>query len=169
VAGGKTPPTRYAKRMCGIVGLFLKDPHLEPEPGMLVAGMLSTLCHLRKRDARRHQADLARARGSRLRLPDETIGDRGRSVPRVVRDTHMVVTLPPGRETAIRATLVELAPEVSVVGVGRGSSGGRDRTGDLRIMSSACRKRVCGLPIRTCDSRGGTSPGEWCARQKASP
>src|SRR5260370_42662944 len=30
--------------MCGIVGLFLKDPHLEPELGTLVAGMLGTLC-----------------------------------------------------------------------------------------------------------------------------
>jgi hypothetical protein len=32
VAGGKTSPTRYAKRMHGTVGLFLKDPHSEPNP-----------------------------------------------------------------------------------------------------------------------------------------
>jgi len=37
----------------------------------------------------------------------------------VVRDTHMVVTVPLAREAAIRATLVEVAPEVSVVGAGR--------------------------------------------------
>src|SRR5437667_6094 len=30
--------------MCGIVGLFLKDAHLEPEIGMLVTGMLGPLC-----------------------------------------------------------------------------------------------------------------------------
>ena len=30
-------------RMCGIVGLFLKDPTLEPELGRLTAGMLATL------------------------------------------------------------------------------------------------------------------------------
>ena len=29
--------------MCGIVGLFLKDPTLEPELGRLTAGMLATL------------------------------------------------------------------------------------------------------------------------------
>src|SRR5260370_38044956 len=32
------------RRMCGIVGLFVKDPHLEPKLGMLVADMLGTLC-----------------------------------------------------------------------------------------------------------------------------
>ena len=30
--------------MCGIVGLFLKDPKLEGELGALLAGMLGTLC-----------------------------------------------------------------------------------------------------------------------------
>src|SRR6185437_4011836 len=29
--------------MCGIVGLFLKDPSLEPQLGRLTAGMLATL------------------------------------------------------------------------------------------------------------------------------
>ena len=29
--------------MCGIVGLFIKDPSLEPELGRLTAGMLATL------------------------------------------------------------------------------------------------------------------------------
>ena len=29
--------------MCGIVGLFIKDPSLEPELGKLTAGMLATM------------------------------------------------------------------------------------------------------------------------------
>ena len=29
--------------MCGIVGLFIKDPSLEPELGRLTAGMLATM------------------------------------------------------------------------------------------------------------------------------
>ncbi|MGH6793538.1 MAG: glutamine amidotransferase, partial [Methyloceanibacter sp.] len=29
--------------MCGIVGLFIKDPKLEPELGRLTAGMLATM------------------------------------------------------------------------------------------------------------------------------
>jgi glutamate synthase domain-containing protein 1 len=94
-----------ASCMCGIVGLFLKDPRLEPELGMLVAGMLGTLCD--------------RGPDSAGCLTEQLETTAGASLPRVVRDTHMVVTVPLAREAAIRATLVEVAPEVSVVGAGR--------------------------------------------------
>src|SRR5215813_1638933 len=116
--------------MCGIVGLFLKDPHLEPELGMLVAGMLGTLCDRGPDSAgfAIYGSETPGAIKLTLRAPAghdfecltkqlETAA--GASVPRVVRDTHMVVTLPLVREKAIRATLAELAPEVSVVGAGR--------------------------------------------------
>src|SRR3989304_4329866 len=39
--GGRLNP-RFL-RMCGIVGLFIKAPSLEPELGRLTAGMLATL------------------------------------------------------------------------------------------------------------------------------
>src|SRR5260370_21867076 len=113
--------------MCGIVGLFLKDPHLEPKLGMLVADMLGTLCD-RGPDSAGFAIYGSETPGTiklTLRAPAsydfdcltkqlETVA--GASVPHAVRDTHMVVTVPLARETAIRAALAHLAPEVSVVG-----------------------------------------------------
>src|SRR6266566_5121936 len=119
-----------ASCMCGIVGLFLKDPRLEPELGMLVAGMLGTLCD-RGPDSAGFAVYGRETPGAiklTLRAPlghdfdcltEQLETAAGASLPRVVRDTHMVVTVPLAREAAIRATLVEVAPEVSVVGAGR--------------------------------------------------
>ena len=116
--------------MCGIVGLFLKDPTLEAELGMLVAGMLGTLCD-RGPDSAGFAVYGAETPGAiklTLRAPAgyafEGVARRletaaGAPVPHVIRDTHAVVTVPLARETAIRAALAELAPEVSVVGAGR--------------------------------------------------
>src|SRR5262245_62612444 len=116
--------------MCGIVGLFLKDPHLEPKLGMLVAGMLGTLCDRGPDSAgfAIYGSETPGATKLHLRAPADHDLDcltkqletaARASLPRVVRDTHIVVTLPLARENAIRATLVELAPEVSIVGAGR--------------------------------------------------
>jgi asparagine synthetase B (glutamine-hydrolysing) len=51
--------------MCGIVGLFIKDPSLEPELGRLAASMLATLSdrgprRLWRGHERRNQTDAAR-------------------------------------------------------------------------------------------------------------
>jgi glutamate synthase domain-containing protein 1 len=116
--------------MCGIVGLFLKDRALEPELGGLVAGMLATMCDrgpdsagvavyghgqpgsvkltLRAQSAaalKSLRSDLARAAGS--------------AIAPVLRDTHMIVTVPADREAAFRAEVTRLAPEVVVVGSGQ--------------------------------------------------
>jgi glutamate synthase domain-containing protein 1 len=114
--------------MCGIVGLFLKDRHLECELGMLVAGMLGTLC-----DRGPDSAGFAvygnetpgtikltlRAAGGydfeHLQKRLETAA--GGAVPYVIRDTHMVVSVPREREPSIRVALAEW-PEVTVVGTG---------------------------------------------------
>ena len=34
--------------MCGIVGLFIKDPQLEPELGSLLSSMLGVMCGFRR-------------------------------------------------------------------------------------------------------------------------
>ena len=116
--------------MCGIVGLFLKDRHLEPELGVLVAGMLGTLCD-RGPDSAGFAVYGNETPGTiklTLRAPAGFDFERltkqlenaaAAPVPHVVRDTHMVVTVPLARETAVGAALVELAPEVRVVGAGR--------------------------------------------------
>ena len=116
--------------MCGIVGLFLKDPHLEPDLGMLVAGMLGTLCDRGPDSAgfAIYGRETPGAIKLTLRAPpghdfdcltEQLETAAGTSLPRAVRDTHIVVTVPLAREAAIRATLVEVVPEVSVVGAGR--------------------------------------------------
>src|SRR5258708_25036560 len=116
--------------MCGIVGLFLKDPHLEPKLGMLVADMLGTLCD-RGPDSAGFaiygseapdtiKLTLRALAGYDFDCLTKQLETAARaSVPHVVRDTHIVVTVPLARETAIRAALAELAPEISVVGAGR--------------------------------------------------
>jgi glutamate synthase domain-containing protein 1 len=116
--------------MCGIVGLFLKDPHLEPELGMLVAGMLGTLCD-RGPDSAGFAVYANETPGTiklTLRAPAGFDCERlakqlesaaGAPVPHVVRDTHVVVTVPLARENAVRAALADVAAEVRVVGAGR--------------------------------------------------
>ncbi len=116
--------------MCGIVALFLKDPGLERELGVLVAGMLGTLCDRGPDSAgfAIYGSETPGAIKLTLRAPAGYDFERlttqletaaGAPVPHVSRDTHAVVTVPLARETAIRAALAELAPEVSVVGAGR--------------------------------------------------
>src|SRR2546425_8143746 len=98
-----------ASCMCGIVGLFLKDPRLETELGTLVAGMLGTLCD-RGPDSAGFAVYGAETPGTiklTLRAPAgyaferlarrlETAAET--SVPHAIHDTHMVVTVPLARE-----------------------------------------------------------------------
>jgi methylamine---glutamate N-methyltransferase subunit A len=117
-------------RMCGIVGLFLKDQKLAPELGGLLAGMLGTLCD-RGPDSAGFAVYGTETPGSvklTLRAPPgfdfgaltrRLEGAVGAPVRHDVHDTHAVVTLPAGREAAVRAELAQTAPSVSIVGAGR--------------------------------------------------
>src|SRR6266704_6721061 len=115
--------------MCGIVGLFLKDPKLEPQLGALLAGMLCALCD-RGPDSAGFAVYGAESPGSvklTLRAPEwfdfsglqHQLAAICASPPAYdVRDTHAVVTVPLLQETAVRAEL-KRTPEVSIVGAGR--------------------------------------------------
>jgi glutamate synthase domain-containing protein 1 len=116
--------------MCGIVGLFLKDPKLEPELGALVADMLCALCDrgpdsagfavYAAETAGAVKLTLRKSAGFEFeRLAKQLEIATGRPLPHTIRDTHMVVTIPIEREAAVRAELLEVAPEVAVVGAGR--------------------------------------------------
>jgi glutamate synthase domain-containing protein 1 len=109
--------------MCGIVGLFLKRPGLEPELGIHLAAMLGTM--------RERGPDSA---GFAVYGPeDDTVklslrGPAGTDfaalggalgLPTAIRDTHAIIHAPPGQVDEIRATLAQTAPEVTVVGEGR--------------------------------------------------
>jgi methylamine---glutamate N-methyltransferase subunit A len=114
--------------MCGIVGLFLKDPKLEPELGALLAGMLGTLCD-RGPDSAGFAVYGAEVPGKvklTLRAPDAfDFGELLRrlsaiaetQLPHEIHDTHVVVTLPVAQEAAVRAELARL-PGISLVGAG---------------------------------------------------
>ncbi len=116
--------------MCGIVGLFLKDPKLEPELGGLLAAMLGVLCD-RGPDSAGFAVFGPGAAGTTkltIRGPEGTdfggLARRlsaalGLEIPAIGRHTHGVLTLPSAREAEARATLARLAPEIAVVGAGR--------------------------------------------------
>ncbi len=114
--------------MCGIVGLYLKDCALEPELGVLLAGMLGTLCD-RGPDSAGFAVYGAPAPGA-IKLTVR--GPRGCDyadivrrleagappLPYVVRDTHLALTVPLTREAAVRRGIA-MTPELTVVGSGR--------------------------------------------------
>lgn len=115
--------------MCGIVGLFLKDAKLEPQLGSMLQSMLVTMCE-RGPDSAGFAIYGAPGVGAvKLTLRGEktdfhalsaALGDEIGVRPAVIiHATHAVVTIPEGSEAAARAALAVLAPEVSVVSVGR--------------------------------------------------
>lgn len=110
--------------MCGIVGLFLKDPKLEPELGSMLAVMLDVMCD-RGPDSAGFAVYGAGTPGFvklTLRGPAGTdFSALGAQIGHLVapRDTHAVLSVPAAEEGAVRAALAGLAPEVKVVGVGQ--------------------------------------------------
>jgi glutamate synthase domain-containing protein 1 len=116
--------------MCGIVGLFLKDPKLEPRLGRLLADMLATMCE-RGPDSAGFAVYGNEADGRvklTLRLPagaspapvlDAIAEASGQPVESAARDTHLVVSVPEVRETAVRAMLATMRDRVAIVGAGR--------------------------------------------------
>ena len=116
--------------MCGIVGLFLKNPSLEPRLGGLVAPMLETMTDRGPDSA--GFAVYGAAEPGRVKLTLRVEGGIGASqrvvagletalglpVATVARDTHLVVSLP---ESAIDAAWAWLAAHerVRTIGAGR--------------------------------------------------
>lgn len=109
--------------MCGIVGLFLKQPKLEPELGALLSQMLDIMCD-RGPDSAGFAVYGAGSPGFvklTLRGPAGTdFAALGAAIghPLTARDTHGVLSVPATEEANARAALARLAPEVRVVGAG---------------------------------------------------
>jgi glutamate synthase domain-containing protein 1 len=111
-----------ASAVCGIVGLFLKDPALEPGLGSMLAGMLEVMG-----DRGPDSAGFAvygqgtpdrlklTVRGGRL---DEVVSALGGDVESRLRDTHLVLSLPSGREDSVRGWLATERPDLVVTGAG---------------------------------------------------
>ncbi|MCS0500895.1 class II glutamine amidotransferase [Ancylobacter mangrovi] len=109
--------------MCGIVGLFLKDPKLEPELGAMLAQMLDVMCD-RGPDSAGFAVYGAGAPGFvklTLRGPAGTdFAKIGAEIGHLVtpRDTHAVLSVPAAEEMAARTALARIAPDIRVVGAG---------------------------------------------------
>jgi methylamine---glutamate N-methyltransferase subunit A len=108
--------------MCGIAGLFLKNPSLEPELGRLMSGMLAVLTDRGPDSAGfaiygqgtpgQLKFTLRTARGfGDLALP------AGLELSCVEHDDHAVITFPAAREMEVRAALAK-HPEITIVAAG---------------------------------------------------
>lgn len=116
--------------MCGIVGLFLKDPKLEPKLGEMLTDMLITMT-----DRGPDSAGIAIYSGARDGLgkitvqsahPDKDFKDLdgdlhaaiGQPVAMLVKSTHAVLEVPLDQLEAARTALAHLRPDVKVMSAG---------------------------------------------------
>lgn len=116
--------------MCGIVGVFLKDPSLQPQLGSMLTDMLITMTDrgpdsagiaiygedvpgLSKLTVQSETPDTAFAT-----LADDLGAVLGVSVSLCRKDTHAVLTVPRGHLTAARAALAGIAPGLRVMSTG---------------------------------------------------
>lgn len=116
--------------MCGIVGLFLKDPQLEPQLGAMLTDMLVTMT-----DRGPDSAGIAiygRGEAGQVKLtlqssaPErdfpqlaEDLGAAiGASVAAEIKDTHIVLTMPADKLEAARAALREVRNGLTVMSAG---------------------------------------------------
>ena len=115
--------------MCGIVGLFLKDPALQPDLGKHLAVMLETMT-ARGPDSAGFavygdgvpERTKITFRGP-ARFDAEAFGlalasTLGADVDLVQRDTHIVVTVSSSAVESALATIKELAPDLSLSSIG---------------------------------------------------
>jgi glutamate synthase domain-containing protein 1 len=116
--------------MCGIVGLFLKDPGLEEHLGAMLTDMLITMT-----DRGPDSAGIAIYSGAgqgRAKITvqsanpskefsnlDEDLKDAiGQPVLMLIKDTHAVLEVPLGQMDAARSALSHLRPNVKVMSAG---------------------------------------------------
>jgi glutamate synthase domain-containing protein 1 len=116
--------------MCGIVGLFLKDPRLEPRLGAMLTDMLITMT-----DRGPDSAGIAIYSGAQDGLgkitiqsntPDVDFSDLdadlhdaiGQPVALLVKSSHAVIEVPLDQIEAARSALAHLRPSVKVMSVG---------------------------------------------------
>ncbi|HZJ11433.1 MAG TPA: glutamine amidotransferase, partial [Methyloceanibacter sp.] len=115
--------------MCGIVGLFIKDPTLEPELGRLTAGMLATLSDRGPDSAgfavygagKSGETKLTLRATSAAAMKDAAgrIGRAFSSANIMLHDTHAVVAVDDGSLPRLMEWLAREMPDAEVVGRGR--------------------------------------------------
>jgi methylamine---glutamate N-methyltransferase subunit A len=116
--------------MCGIVGLFIKNPKLRPELGGYLGTMLTTLSDRGPDSA--GFAVYGEAHPDRVKLTlrgngttdfdaiaDSVGRELGADLTVARRDTHVVLSVPATRTAEARSQLDRIAPDVSIVGTGQ--------------------------------------------------
>jgi glutamate synthase domain-containing protein 1 len=118
--------------MCGIVGLFLKDPGLEPKLGAMLTDMLITMTDrgpdsagiaIYGRQVKGHAKLTVQSPepGKDFKgLADDLAALTGVPVSSAVKDTHIVLDLPADRLDAARAAIATLRPSARVMSAGEG-------------------------------------------------
>ena len=116
--------------MCGIVGLFLKDPKLEPHLGAMLSDMLITMT-----DRGPDSAGIAIYSGAKDGLGKITVQSAnpgadfknldadlhaaiGQPVALLIKSTHCVIEVPLAQMDAARSALTHLRPGVKVMSTG---------------------------------------------------
>lgn len=116
--------------MCGIVGLFLKNPSLEPQLGAMLTDMLVTMSDRGPDSAGIAMYGDAKSDSAKLTIQSDTaevafagLDDRltaqlGVPVTLARKDTHAVLTLPADQVEAARTALAEKDPGIRVMSFG---------------------------------------------------
>jgi glutamate synthase domain-containing protein 1 len=108
--------------MCGIAGLFLKNPALEPELGAMTAAMLDVLSDRGPDSAGFAIYGAGQAGQVKLTLRGTHVdfaaiaNELGASC--TIHDDHAVLSLPAAREAPARAALATRHPEITIVASG---------------------------------------------------
>jgi glutamate synthase domain-containing protein 1 len=115
--------------MCGIVGLFIKDPSLEPELGRLTAGMLATLSDRGPDSAGFAVYGAGKMGETKLTLRAASAASMKETAARITHafegatatahDTHAVVAVPDDAVAELLAWLARELPDIEIVGRGR--------------------------------------------------
>lgn len=109
--------------MCGIVGLFLKDRSLAPRLGELLAGMLEVMTERGPDSAGFAIYGAGEIGRIKLTLRGENLYDLvaqiGLSATAVLRDSHLVLSIPAAAEELARAWLALHRPDVVITGAGQ--------------------------------------------------
>jgi methylamine---glutamate N-methyltransferase subunit A len=112
--------------MCGIVGLFLKDPSLEPKLGEMLGQMLGVMCDrgpdsagfavYGSGEAGKIKLTLRAPKGYDFSALQSALGGDAKLETRA---THAVLTVPEAREGEAREVVAKQFPDVMVVGAGQ--------------------------------------------------
>ena len=114
--------------MCGIVGLFIKNPDLEPELGRLLAGMLAEMTSRGPDSAgfalygepasNGLKATLRAASSERARVVADELGERLHATA-AIRDTHAILCMAEPAVPMLHEALATDCRDLELVGLGQ--------------------------------------------------